>query len=149
MEAAATLGKSIGVSAACSALEIPRSTLYRRRVPSSSPCPRPSPPLALTDEERETVLSLLRSERFVDQAPRQIWAELLDEGRYVCSVRTMYRLLEAEGELRERRNQCRRPDYTKPELLATGPNQVWSWDITKLKGPKKWSYYYLYVILDI
>jgi len=95
------------------------------------------------------VLELLHSERFVDTAPHQIYATLLDEGRYLCSVRTMYRILAAEHEVRERRNQCRRPAYTKPELLATGPNQVWSWDLTKLKGPAKWSYFHLYVILDI
>jgi len=95
------------------------------------------------------VLDVLHSERFVDAAPHQIYAALLDEKRYLCSVRTMYRILESEHEVRERRNQCRRPAYTKPELLATGPNQVWSWDITKLKGPVKWSYFYLYVILDI
>ena len=95
------------------------------------------------------MLDVLHSERFVDAAPHQIYATLLDEKRYLCSVRTMYRILAAEHELRERRNQCRRPAYTKPELLATGPNQVWSWDITKLKGPVKWSYFYLYVILDI
>ncbi len=95
------------------------------------------------------MLDVLHCERFVDAAPYQIYATLLDEKRYLCSVRTMYRILEAEHEVRERRNQCRRPAYTKPELLATGPNQVWSWDITKLKGPVKWSYFYLYVILDI
>jgi len=91
----------------------------------------------------------MHCERFVDQAPREIYATLLDEGRYLCSVRTMYRILEKEGELRERRNQLRHPAYRKPELLATAPNQVWSWDITKLLGPAKWTYYYLYVILDI
>ena len=110
---------------------------------------RPRPPLALSEPERRVVLEVLHSERFVDAAPRQIYASLLDEGRYLCSVRTIYRILEAEQELRERRNQCRRPVYTKPELLATGPNQVWSWDITRLKGPAKWTYFYLYVILDI
>ena len=113
------------------------------------PASRPRPPLALSESERRSVLEVLHSERFVDAAPHQIYATLLDEKRYLCSVRTMYRILEAEHEVRERRNQCRRPAYTKPELLATGPNQVWSWDITKLKGPVKWSYFYLYVILDI
>ena len=110
---------------------------------------RPRPPLALSEIERRSVLNVLHSERFVDAAPHQIYAALLDEKRYLCSVRTMYRILAAEHEVRERRNQCRRPAYTKPELLATGPNQVWSWDITKLKGPVKWTYFYLYVILDI
>jgi putative transposase len=91
----------------------------------------------------------LHSERFVDKAPAEVWATLLDEGTYQCSIRTMYRILSAHGEVRERRNQLRHPNYRKPELLAEGPNQVWSWDITKLRGPVKWSYYYLYVILDI
>jgi putative transposase len=91
----------------------------------------------------------MHSERFMDQAPREIYATLLDEGRYLCSVRTMYRILEQESEVRERRNQLRHPVYEKPELLATAPNQVWSWDITKLLGPVKWTYYHLYVILDI
>jgi putative transposase len=107
------------------------------------------PPLALTPEERQEILEILRSPRFVDATPYQVFAELLDEGIYICSVRTMYRILEAEGETRERRNQRRRVNYTKPELLAEGPNQVWSWDITKLKGPVKWTYFYLYVIIDI
>ena len=95
------------------------------------------------------MLDELHSPRFVDQAPRQVFAGLLDEGKYICSVRTMYRILEQEGEVRERRNQLRHPEYKKPELLATGPNEVWSWDITKLLGPVKWTYFYLYVILDI
>jgi putative transposase len=99
--------------------------------------------------ERQEVLEVLHSERFVDQAPREVFAALLDEGQYLCSVRTMYRLLEANQEVRERRDQLRHPAYAKPELLATVPNQVWSWDITKLLGPVKWSYFYLYVILDI
>ncbi len=105
--------------------------------------------MALSQLERRAVLDVLHCERFVDAAPQQIYATLLDEQRYLCSVRTMYRILASEHEVRERRNQCRRPAYTKPELLATGPNQVWSWDITKLKGPVKWTYFYLYVILDI
>ena len=105
--------------------------------------------MALSQLERRAVLDVLHCERFLDAAPQQIYATLLDEQRYLCSVRTMYRILASEHEVRERRNQCRRPAYTKPELLATGPNQVWSWDITKLKGPVKWTYFYLYVILDI
>ena len=110
---------------------------------------RPRPPLALSSSERSKVLDLLHEDRFVDKAPREIYATLLDEEKYLCSIRTMYRILEKEGELKERRNQLSRPHYEKPELLATGPNQVWSWDITKLKGPVKWTYYYLYVIMDI
>jgi transposase InsO family protein len=92
---------------------------------------------------------MLHSERFVDQAPAEIYATLLDEGRYLCSIRTMYRILAKQHEIRERRNQLRHPNYIKPELLARAPNQVWSWDITKLKGPAKWTYFYLYVIIDI
>jgi len=150
IEAAAELAPTTGTRAACSALGVPRSTFYRWRAPERLISPtRPRPPLALSEPERRVVLEVLHSERFVDAAPRQIYASLLDEGRYLCSVRTIYRILEAEQELRERRNQCRRPVYTKPELLATGPNQVWSWDITRLKGPAKWTYFYLYVILDI
>jgi putative transposase len=95
------------------------------------------------------VVELLNSDRFVDKAPAQIFAMLLDEGQYKCSVRSMYRILESNGQARERRDQLTHPVYSKPELLATGPNQVWSWDITKLLGPRKWSYYYLYVILDV
>ena len=96
------------------------------------------------------MVEVLHAPRFVDRSPHQIWAVLLDEKQqHLCSVRTMYRILEAEGEVRERRNQLRRPVYAKPELVATAPNQVWTWDITKLKGPVKWTYYYLYVILDL
>ena len=91
----------------------------------------------------------LNSERFVDQAPTEVYATLLDAGKYLCSVRTMYRILEEHAELRERRDQLRHPNYEKPVLSATGPNQVWSWDITKLLGPMKWVYFHLYVILDI
>lgn len=104
----------------------------------------------MTAEERQAVLDVLRSERFVDRAPRQIWATLADEdGVHLCSVRTMYRILAAESEVCERRNQVRRPSYQRPELLATAPNRVWTWDITKLKGPSKWVLFNLYVILDL
>jgi putative transposase len=92
---------------------------------------------------------MLHSERFVDRSPAEVYATLLDENRYLCSVRTMYRILEANQEVRERRDQRRHPAYRKPELLATGPNQVWSWDLTKLRAPEKWTYYYLYVVLDL
>ena len=127
-----------------------RSTLYRRRQPvTPKPKRRPRPHRALDETEHEEVLGALHCERFVDKAPAQVWATLLDEGTYLCSIRTMYRILEEHGEVRERRNQRRHPNYTKPELLAEAPNQVWSWDITKLRGPVKWTYYYLYVILDI
>ena len=149
MNAAAELGQDVGVVAACDALGVSRATLYRRRQPAKPVSPRPPSHRALAATEREETLEVLNSERFADKAPAEVFATLLDEGRYLCSIRTMYRLLEANGQVRERRNQLRHPNYTKPELLATGPNQVWSWDITKLRGPQKWTYYYLYVILDI
>jgi putative transposase len=113
------------------------------------PKERSAPPRSLDAQERQQVLDVLHEERFVDKAPAEVYATLLDEGIYLCSIRTMYRILAGESEVRERRDQARHPDYKKPELLATGPNQVWSWDITKLKGPVKWSYFYLYVIMDI
>jgi putative transposase len=106
-------------------------------------------PRALNCSEREAVLSCLHEERFQNSAPAAVYATLLDEGRYHCSIRTMYRILESAGEARERRDQLVHPAYTRPELLATGPNQLWSWDITKLLGPAKWTYFYLYVILDV
>lgn len=162
MAAAEELSEQIGQTAeACEALGVCRSTLYRRRSRGSAPGASasasvsklnrraPRPHRALDETERAQVLGVLHSERFVDKAPAQVWATLLDEGTYHCSIRTMYRILAEHGEVRERRNQLRHPRYTKPELLAEGPNQVWSWDITKLRGPAKWTYYYLYVILDI
>lgn len=131
---------------------MPRATLYRRRQapPSrSARRPRPTPQRALSHEERQQALDFLHSPRFADCSPAQIYATLLDEGLYLCSVRTLYRLLQSQQEIRERRNQLRHPSYQRPELLATAPNQVWSWDITKLRGPLKGSHYSLYVILDI
>jgi len=154
MNAVAELRNDVGAVAACEALEIPRATFYRHQRPEItadlSHVDRPAPPLALTAEEKQTVLDMLHSERFVDRAPHQVYAVLLDEGNYYCSIRTMYRLLDqAHGGVKERRNHVKRHNYTKPELLATGPNQVWSWDITKLKSVIKWTYFYLYVIIDI
>ena len=149
MKAAEKLSKRVGVLAACRALNVSRATLYRRREPDRQTQPRPTPARALSNEERNAVLDQLNNERFADQSPRQVYAKLLDEGDYLCSVRTMYRILADNQSTRERRNQLKHPNYKKPELLATGPNEVWSWDITKLKGPEKWTYYYLYVILDI
>jgi putative transposase len=147
------LAAVIGKRAACAALGRSRAAYYRRHR-QSPPVPRqprtPSPqPRALSLAERAVVLGVLHHERFVDQAPATIYATLLDEGRYVCSVPTMYRVLRAEDEVRERRRQATHPALVKPELLATGPNTVWSWDITKLLGPQKWTYFHLYVIIDI
>jgi len=153
MEAVEVLTPEVGTKPACAAVGINRARVYRlrscRKMPQAVPRKRPSPPRALKAEERQKVLEVLHSEKFVDQAPQEVYAALLDSGRYVCSIRTMYRLLEANQEVKERRNQLRHPSYQKPELLATAPNQVWSWDITKLLGPVKWTYFYLYVILDI
>ena len=149
MSAALELGDSVGKAVACRALGVPRATLYRRMLPAVPHRARPTPARALGAAERRTVLDHLHSERFSDKAPAEVFAALLDEGIYLCSIRTMHRILAQNGELKERRNQLRHPRYTKPELLATGPNQVWSWDITKLLGPAKWTYFHLYVILDI
>jgi len=148
----------------CEALGVSRATLYRNQRDLSVPdcsvlnrnvlnrnvlgARRPSP-RALSQGERENVLAILHCERFVDQAPAAIYAMLLDENVYACSVSTMYRILHANREVRERRKQTAHSQYQKPELLATGPNQLWSWDITKLLGPQKWTYYYLYVIMDV
>jgi len=148
MNTVAHLGSEVGMRRALSALGLPRATFYRWKHPKES-TPRPKPPLALSSSERSEVLNLLHEDRFMDKALREVYATLLDEEHYLCSIRTMYRMLAKEDETRERRRQVSRLHYAKPELLATGPNQVWSWDITKLKGPVKWTYYYLYVILDI
>ena len=141
----------MGVRPACRALGVSPATIYRWRRPLVERSPRPPcvPDRALSDAERAAVLAELHSERFQDASPAEVYATLLDEGRYLCSERTMYRLLDAEGEVKERRNQLSHPAYAKPELLALGPNETWSWDITKLLGPAKWTYFYLYVILDI
>jgi putative transposase len=142
----------VNVLALCVALGLARSTFYRRRksVQGAAAKSRAPSPRALTPEERQEALEVLHSDRFVDRSPAEVVYTLLEEDqRYICSPRTMYRLLAANREIRERRNQLRHPAYTKPELMATRPNQVWSWDITKLKGEQKWVYYYLFVILDI
>jgi putative transposase len=142
----------VGTRPACRALGASHATIYRRRrPPEPRPArPRAAPVRALSEHEREAVLAELHSERFVDCSPAQVWATLLDEGRYLASERTMYRLLAAEhGGVRERRDQREHPAYAKPELLAERPNELYSWDITKLLGPAKWTYYYLYVILDV
>ena len=153
MEATLSLSPEVGIRPACESLGVSRAAFYRKRkkeqaldaVPNERRCHH----RALSPEERQDVLDILHSDRFVDKAPHEVYATLLDEGVYHCSIRTMYRILDAHAEVKERRNQLRHPEYKKPELLATAPNQVWSWDITKLLGPAKWTYFYLYVIMDI
>jgi putative transposase len=141
------LGHSVGKAQACRALDMPRSRLYPRQPAAASS--RPTPAHALSGEERTAIRAVLNSERFMDKAPRQIYAALLDEGTYLCHWRSMYRILQDYCEVRERRNQRQHPVYHKPELLAEGPNQVWSWDITKLRGPAKWTHFALYTVIDI
>jgi len=152
MNAITELAKDVGLSAACDAFDIPRSTYYRYVSPSKhgSISDKAAPPLALTSAEKAGVLQILTSDRFCDKPPYQVYATLLDEGTYLCSISTMYRILHQQyDQVKDRRNQTRHQNYTKPELLATAPNQVWSWDITKLKTCYRWTYYYLYVIIDI
>jgi putative transposase len=142
----------IGTRPACRALGASSATIYRRRRPPEprTPKPRPTPERALSEPERQQVLEVLHSKRFVDVSPEEAWATLLDEGTYLCSTRTMYRILAAHhGGVRERRAQLTHPAYAKPELLAERPNELWSWDVSKLKGPAKWTWFYLYVILDV
>lgn len=145
------LAPVVGTRDACLAMALPRATHYRRRVGRhhGPRRPRPSPPRTLSDPERTAVLGELHSERFLDMAPAAVFATLLDEGTYLASERTMYRILEVNAEVRERRNQRRHPVYARPELLATGPRELFSWDITKLKGPRRGIHYPLYVILDV
>jgi putative transposase len=159
MDAVTHLAPTVGIVAACDCLAVARASFYRQRPllgPPVSPAPEPAPPLersaparSLSEAERAAVLRVLHEERFQDRSPAAVQATLLDEGQYLCSTRTMYRILEQEGESRERRDQLVHPAYHRPELLATAPNQLWSWDITKLRGPAKWTYFYLYVILDV
>jgi putative transposase len=150
-EAVCEIEPLIGTLPACQALGVSRASLYRRRrPPPARPARRrPLPPRALSDAERSRVLEHLHSPRFVDCSPAEVWATLLDEGTYLASQRTMYRLLAAHGEVRDRRDQLTHPPYAAPELLASRPNEVWSWDITKLLGPSTWTYFYAYVILDV
>lgn len=150
MAAAAELAAQVGTAPACAALGVPRASYYRNRTPIYGPVlARPKPARALTNSEREIVTAHLHSERFQNHSPMEVAATLLDEGSYSCSARTMYRILAEAGQTQERRNQLVHPPYQKPELLAAAPNQLWSWDITKLLGPAKWTYFYLYVILDV
>ena len=155
-EVIAQVADRVSVKQLCAALGFPRSTFYRLHGSSLGAVATPTPtrqvrrsPRALSTAEKATVRAVLNSERFADLAPRQVYATLLDEGEYHCSISTMYRILAEHGEVHERRAQRRHPTYTRPELLATAPNQVWSWDITWLRGPGPWQHFYLYVILDI
>jgi putative transposase len=150
--AIAALVPVIGAATACRAVGQPRSSWYRAHRQAPPPPPRPTPrpqPRALSPAERAQALGVLHAERFWDAAPATVYATLLDEGSYLCSTSTMYRLLRAQGETGDRRRHATHPAKVKPELLASGPNQCWSWDITKLAGPARWTWYYLYVILDI
>ena len=157
-----TLAQTTGVAAACAALGVPRSSLYRQRRPAARPTARPTPlpaqRRALSPIERETVRTTLNSPAFADWAVREVYAALLEQETYLCSVATMYRILRANHEVQERRNQLRHPVFAAPELLATAPNQVWTWDtlapaasagVTRLLGPHKWTYFYLYVVIDL
>lgn len=153
IQTAERLGETVGVSRACRALDVPRASLYRARQVVEAeprlPGKPAAPPRALSQAEKAEVRQILNNERFQDCAPREVYATLLDEGQYLCSWRSMYRILDEHDEVRERRKQLRHPNYVKPELLATQPNELWSWDITKLLGPAKWTYYYLYDIMDV
>ena len=149
MSALPGLALQIGMAKACSGLELSRATHYRQRRPIVRAVATRTPPLKLSDPEQVAVMGELMSERFVDLAPHQVYARLLDEGRYLCSIRTMYRLLTSQQCVRERRDQRIHPVYARPELVAEAPGQVWSWDITKLKTTVKWTYFYLYVVIDI
>lgn len=147
IEAAETSGEEVGVSEACRVLGVPRSSVYRARRPEAEPAPRPTPKRAMSAEEKAQVRAVLNSERFCDSSPREVYATLLDEGVYYCHWRTMYSILDEHNEVCERRKQRRHPKRVKPELRAKEPNQIWSWDITQLRGPGH--FYYLYTIIDI
>lgn len=151
MEAALTLSVDIGKKPSCLAFDIPRASFYRFHTPMIPVEKQLSKShIALSSNEKQGILNILHSEEYQDKAPYQVYASLLDHGIYHCSIRTMYRLLGKEyGHVKDRRKQVTRPNYEKPELLAVAPNQVWSWDITKLKSITKWTYFYLYVIMDI
>jgi putative transposase len=148
MQTVQDVGPRLGVAPTCRALGLARGTYYRGQQPKAERKVRTSP-RALSPQEQAAVLEVLHAPRFVDLAPAEVFATLLDEGSYLCSERTMYRILAANQEVRERREQLRHPHYAAPELLAMRPRELWSWDITKLLGPAKWTYYYLYVILDV
>jgi putative transposase len=148
MQTVQEIAPRLGVAPTCEAIGLSRATYYRGQIPRPELLPR-TIPRALSAVERSAVLEVLHEPRFVDLSPGEVYATLLDENSYLCSQRTMYRILAANREVRERRDQLRHPQYAAPELLAARPNELWSWDITKLLGPAKWTYYYLYVILDV
>ena len=149
--AAVQLAETVGLVSACRAVGVSRASVYRDRRPPASFAwrPRRSPPRALAPQERDQVINTLHEERFADRAPAAVYATLLEERQYLCSIRTMYRLLEAVEEVTERRTQLHHPHREPPRLVATAPNQVWSWDITRLPGPCKWMFFALYVVLDL
>jgi putative transposase len=159
MDGVVVLASTVGIQSACDSLGVVRASFYRQRrvlgpctrpvEPEPPATRRPTPPRALSGDERAQVLAVLHEERFQDCAPAAVQATLLDEGRFLCSTRTMYRILAQQGESHNRREQRIHPHYQKPELLATAANHLWSWDITKLRGPVKWTYFYLYVVLDV
>ena len=149
MDTVVQMAPLVGIAALCAALGLARATFYRKRRGPSLPNVRKAPPRKLPAEERKAVLDVLHEPRFANAAPSEVYATLLDEQRYLCSQRTMYRILDENREVRERRDQLKHPAYAAPELLATKPNQLWSWDITKLRGPTTWTYFHLYVILDV
>ena len=148
MERITELAPRLSVSPTCAAFGVPRASYYRWLEPKQEHLPRRSA-RALSDEERQAVLDVFHEKRFADLPPAQVWAKLVDDKRYLCSIRTMHRILAAANESKERRAVRRHPKYTVPELVATRPNEVWSWDITKLPGPAAWTSFHLYVILDI
>lgn len=141
--------QALGVAGACEALGVPRASFYRAQQPPRLGPRHRRPPRKLASGEQTKVLEVLHAPRFVDCAPEEVVATLIDEGEYLCSARTMYRLLAAHQEVRERRDQLCRPTYQRPQLLATRPNTLWSWDTSKLPGPAKWTYFYLYVVMDV
>lgn len=146
-----TAHPEIGVKTACEAVGVPHSSFYRWRKPQpkSTTAGKRVSARALSAQEKQAVSQQLNSTRFVDSAPREVYAQLLDEGIYLCHWRTMYRILAEQGQVRERRSQKRNPPLKRPELVANGPNQLWSWDISKFHGPEKWRYFYLYAIVDV
>jgi putative transposase len=152
MSNALQIAPLIGVAAACLALGVSRATFYRAQQGPAMNCPRrprTGSAVALSEPERATILQVLHDPQYLDRSPRTVFAMLLDAGRYLASVSTFYRILRAAGEARPRRNELTHPPYARPELLASGPRELWSWDITKLKGPAKWVHFHLYVILDV